>query len=167
MEPGIGTLAFDPEDRLYVTNEVDGSIVEVQSDGTIRQVNEGGIIAPGGLAVVGDTVYLADFLAIRGYDRHSGAQTVMIPKIYGASALNDPQSVAADGENLLVSTWFYNSVQSVDPKNGAVLATYSDFNYPTNAIRFQGDLIVTELGSGSVVRASGEASPSVKRWHRS
>jgi len=157
LEPGIGALAFDAEDHLFVSNEVNGSVVEVLGDGTTRQVNEGGIIAPGGLAVVGDTVYLADFLAIRGYDRLSGAQTVMIPKIYGVSTLSDPMSVAPDGDNLLVSSWLFNTVQGVDPKTGAVLTTYSDFNVPTNAIRFQGDLIVTELGSGSVVRASGEA----------
>ena len=155
LEPGIGALVFDANDHLYVSNEVNGSIVEVQPDGAIRPINRGGLIAPGGLAVVSDTVYLADFLSIRGYDRQTGVQTVMIPKIYGVSTLNDPLTVAPDGENLLVTSWLYNSVQIVAPKTGEILATYSDFNTPTNAIRFQGDLIVSELGSGSVVRARG------------
>ncbi|MFN8446169.1 MAG: serine hydrolase [Caldilineaceae bacterium] len=155
LEPGIGALVFDRNDHLYVSNEVNGSIVEVQANGAIRQVNPGGLIAPGGLTVVGDTVYLADFLSIRGYNRQTGTQTVMIPKIYGISTLSDPLVVAADGENLLVTSWLYSSVQVVSPKTGEILATYSDFNTPTNAIRFQGDLIVSELGSGSVVRARG------------
>lgn len=35
------------------------------------------------------------------------------------------------------------------------MATYTGFDTPLNAIRFQGDLIVAEGGSGRVIRAPG------------
>jgi DNA-binding beta-propeller fold protein YncE len=41
----------------------------------------------------------------------------------------------------------------------APVATYRDFAAPSNAVRFQGDLVVAELGTGSVVRARG-ANPA-------
>src|SRR5262249_51517509 len=52
-----------------------------------------------------------------------------------------------------------DTVQIWDPATHAAVATYTDFAVPLNAIRFQGDLVVAELRSGSVVRARG-ANPS-------
>jgi DNA-binding beta-propeller fold protein YncE len=65
-----------------------------------------------------------------------------------------PATVAADGQNLVLSNWFSNSVAVWDPQTQEVLEAYSDFNRPLNAARFRGDLVVAELGSASVVRAS-------------
>jgi sugar lactone lactonase YvrE len=59
----------------------------------------------------------------------------------------------------LTSSLFGNSVLIWNPTTQELVAEYYDFNMPLNAVRFQGDLVVAELGTGSVVRASG-ADPS-------
>lgn len=55
----------------------------------------------------------------------------------------------------LESSHFDNTVQILDPATQVILTTYDDFAAPMNAIRFQGDLIVAELGTASVVCANG------------
>ena len=54
-----------------------------------------------------------------------------------------------------------NAVQVFDPETSGVLLSIPDFVVPLNAIRYQGDLVVSELGTGSVVRADG-SDPSVR-----
>ena len=66
--------------------------------------------------------------------------------------------VSADGDNLILSSWFANEVQVWNPETGTVVEDYPDFAVPLNAIRFQGEIAVAELLSGSVVRAS-DGSP--------
>ena len=56
---------------------------------------------------------------------------------------------------------FTNSVLIWNPKTKAIEAYYDDFLFPSNAIRFDGDLIVGELGAGRVTRfdqATGDRS---------
>ncbi|MEM7355907.1 MAG: hypothetical protein AAF657_34140 [Acidobacteriota bacterium] len=48
-----------------------------------------------------------------------------------------------------------------DPDTGQVLLNVADFEVPLNALRFQGDLVVAELATGSVVRADG-TDPSIR-----
>jgi sugar lactone lactonase YvrE len=63
--------------------------------------------------------------------------------------------VVVDGQHLLLSSWLGGAVQTWDPQTHQVLENYVDFAAPLNAIRFQGDLIVAELGTNSVVRTHG------------
>lgn len=52
LAPGLDNLTFDAEGRLYVSNNDDGAVVEVRPDGSARTVSPGGLIAPGGVAVL-------------------------------------------------------------------------------------------------------------------
>ena len=52
---GLDNLVFDDQDQLYVSSAVDGSITEVRPDGSTRVVSPGGMTAPAGIAVMGDT----------------------------------------------------------------------------------------------------------------
>ena len=54
----------------------------------------------------------------------------------------------------MITSWFGNAVFVWNPKTQEVVEEYYDFNMPLNTVRFQGDLVVAELGTGSVVRAS-------------
>ena len=65
-----------------------------------------------------------------------------------------PNTVVADGANLLITSWFGNGVFVWDPEAKELVEEYYDFNMPMNTVRFQGDLVVAEAGTGSVVRAS-------------
>jgi len=160
LPPGLDNLAFGAGDRLFVSHGQDGAVYEVLPGGAIRTVLAGGMIAPGGVAAVagpeGETVWVADFWTLRGFDAASGRETACLRHLMGArGGIECPFSVAADGRNLIVTSWLHRGVvQVVDPADGSVLEEYVDFAEPLSAVRFQGDLVVAERGTGSVVRIS-------------
>jgi sugar lactone lactonase YvrE len=151
LPPGIDNLAFDAQDRLFVTHNSQATVFELMADGTVRTVSPGGMTAPTGVAIMTqngvDTIYTSNVMAINPFD----AQTGKAGSPYEANAV----TVALDGENLLLTSWFANSVEIWNPATGKAVASYHDFAVPLNAIRFQGDLIVAELGTASVVRVNG------------
>jgi sugar lactone lactonase YvrE len=67
-------------------------------------------------------------------------------------------TVAVHPDGVVMASWFGNVVEVCVPTTGEVLTTYQDIAVPLNAIEFQGDLVVAELGTGSVVRLPGDAS---------
>ena len=157
----VDNLAFDSQDRLFVSHATDAFIPEVLADGTIRYVEQSSLRSPGALAILDDgdseRLFEADGFALREIDSRSGEQinADRIPLVLPGGVIA-ALTVAPDGENLLLTSWFSNQVQVWDPDQKVALAAYVDFNVPLNAIRFQGDLIVAEAGSGSVVRARGD-----------
>src|SRR6266536_3254872 len=165
LTPGLDSLAFDSRDRLFVSSFQDGFIAEVTADGEVRMVSGGGMILPGGVAALprgrdGESVFVADLFSLREFDARTGRQRRVERGFTGYSQLISPVfTVAPDGDRLLLSSSFANAVQLWDPATHAAVATYTGFAVPLNAIRFQGDLVVAELGSGSVVRARG-ANPT-------
>ena len=154
ISPGLDNLVFDSQDRLYVSNFQEGYIVEVLGDGTTRVVSEGGLVVTGGVAVLGESVFVADWFSIRELDRLTGEQQSISGEIPGVTALHTSVTVSPDGDNLLISSW--GGVQVWSPETQEVLEDHVGFAVPLNAIRFQDDLIVAELVTASVVRASGE-----------
>jgi sugar lactone lactonase YvrE len=150
LPPGLDNLAFSAQGRLFVSHNDQGYIFEVNADGTTRTVSPGGMTAPSGVAIVRqngvETLYVADVSTIHRFDTKTAAEETL-----GHGGI----SIAPDGKELLLTSWFANTVESWDPATAATVATYPGFAVPINAIRFQGDLIVAELGTNSVVRASG------------
>jgi sugar lactone lactonase YvrE len=164
LTAGLDNLAFDTQDRLFVSSFQDGFVAEVEPDGEVRMVSAGGMILPGGVAALprgseGESVFVADLFSLRELDAQTGQQRGVERGFAGVSELLSPVfTVAPDGGRLLLSSWFLNAVQLWDPVAQAPVATYDGFAGPLNAIRFQGDLVVAEQG-GSVVRARG-ANPA-------
>jgi sugar lactone lactonase YvrE len=160
---GLDNIAFDSQDRLFVSHAQDGSIFEVLPGGITRTVSPGGMIAPGGVAVLpradGESVFVADLWTLREFDGLSGEgrglerHYLLVP-----GRITSPQTVSADGNHLVLSSWTGNAVQVWDPDTHEVLQ-HVDFVFPLNAIRFDGDLIVA--GLSSVVRMSA-ADPEVR-----
>ena len=165
LPPGLDNLAFDSQDRLFVSHTSDGSIFEVLPDGTIRTVSPGGMINPGGIAVItrpdgGESIFVADVNALREFDGLSGEELSVEHSWIGfPGSVMSPLTASPDGDDLVLSSWFANSVQVWDPETHTAVEEYLDFVVPLNAIRFQGDLVVAELGqeagAARVVRASG------------
>jgi sugar lactone lactonase YvrE len=155
VKDGNDNLAFDARDRLFFSNFVDGSVHQLMRAGGIRTVSRGGLMVPGGIAVMpnasgGDSIYVADFFALREFSGRSGW-----PGIEGRDFFYDAVATASpDGGNLILSSWFGNVVEVWDPATQSVLEAHF-FNVPLNAVKFQGDIVVAELGSGSVVRQDG------------
>jgi sugar lactone lactonase YvrE len=161
LVPGLDNLAFDSRGRLFVTHAEEGAVYRILPNGKGRMISRGGMIAPGGVAVLPgsqghDRVFVADFWTLREFNGRTGKQLSV-----ERHALGGPDNVAPDGDNLLVSSWMDNAVYSYDPSAMAVLDARYDFAAPTNAIRFQGDLVVAELGTGMVVRSAGPGDRQV------
>lgn len=150
LTPGIDNLDFDSSGRLFVSHGIDGEIVEVEPGG-VRVVAPGGLVAPGGAALVGGSLWIADSYQLAEIDPASGE---VLRLVQSGTAL--AQTVAADGEDLLLTSWLQNRVQIWDPVSGEVELDLFDFAIPMNALRFGGDLIVAEALTGAVVRADGD-----------
>ena len=157
---GLDNLAFDSHDRLFISHAQDGSIVEVLPDGKKRTVSPGGMIVPMAVAALprsdgGESMFVADLWTLREFDVLTGEQLSVERHFIGVpGSITSPMTVSSDGKHLVLSSWFDNAVQVWNPETGKLLEDYRDFAVPLNAIRFQGDLIVAELGTGSVVRIS-------------
>ena len=152
LAPGLDSLAFDPRsDRLFVSSANDGFVVGVPAGGAVETLSPGGMVAPGGLALLGpagaEQLYVADVFTMRVFDREAGEQIDQIIPFSGLTPQTTPTNVAADGANLIVSSWFGNAVQVWGP-SGQVLESYGDFAVPNAALRFEGDLVVAEVGFG-------------------
>jgi sugar lactone lactonase YvrE len=149
---GGDNIVFDAEDTLFISNFRDGSIHTILPSGEVRLISRGGMIIPGGIAVLpdshaGESIFVADFWTVRGFDGLNGR-----PGLSGRDFFFDsPFTASADGDNLVLTSWFGNTVEVWNPATQAILEAHF-FNVPLNAMRFQGNLVVSELGTGSVVR---------------
>jgi sugar lactone lactonase YvrE len=144
-------LAFDASGGIFVSSYDDGSIHEVLSDGTLREVSPGGLTQPGGVAILGKRLFVADHYSLVEFDAASGRERDVQKSVIGFSPLAEPMTVSAAGRNLISSSWTANAVQVWNPVTDQVVESHFDFNIPLNAISFRGGLAVAELGTGSVV----------------
>jgi sugar lactone lactonase YvrE len=152
-ERRIDNLAFDANDQIYISNFVNGSIYKIKKSGKEKLLSSSGMIAPGGIAILSDndkghdeSIFVADFWSLKEFDLTTGK-----PKSTSFFGLADgPLTASPDGDNIVMSTWFGDMVMVWNPETKTVVeANY--FNIPINAVRFGEDLVVAELGSGSVV----------------
>jgi hypothetical protein len=91
---------------------------------------------------------------LRELDGRTGLTTGVTRSLIAASEFASPFTASADGDKLITSSWFDSVVQVFDPGSGQVVVTYHNMPVPLNAIGFQGDVAVAQLGTGSVARAS-------------
>jgi sugar lactone lactonase YvrE len=150
----LDNLAFDANDRLFVSSFSDGTVLEVLADGSLRTVSPGGMIAPMGLAIIGDAIYTGDPATLRGFDTKTGAPVSVTRSVFGFGPLPATTSVAAWGSQVVLMSAISGELVVWDPATNAPLLATA-FALPIDAQPFQGDLVVTEIGSGQVVRASG------------
>jgi len=163
LQEGLDNLVFDANGIMYVSNADFGWIMEVQPDGQTRTISGGGMIGPGGLAVLPgsnnqDALFVADLFRLRELNGLNGEEADvdkghLVP---APNTLTTSFTVSADGNNLVVSTWFNSLVQIWDPETKQVLEEHA-MAVPINAIRFKNDLVVVDVGLGGVVRASDKS----------
>nr|WP_322711285.1 hypothetical protein [Nostoc sp. ChiSLP03a]MDZ8212489.1 hypothetical protein [Nostoc sp. ChiSLP03a] len=144
LQPGLDNIAFGRNDLLYVTNNVDTGITEVntQTRAVRKVLQSGGLTAPGGIAVYNDNLYVADGTSYRILNRKTGS----IQKTLGgyAAGIPFPTTVSVNDTHAIVSSWFANAVHRLDRKTGAVFNTYIGFGVPYDAV---------ELSDGSILVA--------------
>ncbi len=152
---GIGSdnLAFDAEDRLFVSSFTDSYIVEVTGPETNRTVISGGVSFPGGLAYLPTTgsagrLFLADRRALRELDPTTGTQVHAVIGL--VSDVGEVMSVQPHGTHLLLSS--PTTVRIWDPDGDRLVARFEGFKEAVDALPLDGDIIVSEYETGSVVR---------------
>lgn len=160
VPPGTDNIAFDPGGRLFVSHAHDGSIFEILPSGHPRTISKGGMIGPGGVAVLpsshgGDRLFVADLWTLREFNGRTGRPGIVERNFFGGS-LTAPMTVSSAGTDLVLSSAINNNVQVWDPETRRVTTTRTDVVVPLNAIGFQGDLVVAELGTGQVVRLTAD-----------
>ena len=162
LKPSLDNLAIDDKDRIFVSNMADNGIQEVDAEtGAAKQVISGKLALPGGIGVVSDcgkdTIYVADVFAYRTVDGATGEVSEPARMHAAGVTLEYPMSATAKGDEVILSSWFTGTVQVIDRKTGATREMMHDFKAPHDAVRLaDGSILVSELGSKSLVRASGE-----------
>lgn len=107
---GPESVLYDPAQDVYFISNINGAMLTVDGNGFISRVDAttmqvdlkwiaSGLNAPKGMALLGDSLYVADINVIRKFDRRTGRPLGEIA-IGGASFLND---MTTDGQSLYVS----------------------------------------------------------------
>ena len=162
LKPSLDNLAIDDKDRIFVSNMADNGIQEVDAEtGAAKQVIIGKLALPGGIGVVSDgdkdTIYVADVFAYRTVDGSTGEISEPARMHADGVTLEYPMSATAKGDDVLLSSWFTGTVQVIDRKTGKTREMLHGFKAPHDAIKLDdGSILVNELGTKSLVRASGE-----------
>jgi DNA-binding beta-propeller fold protein YncE len=146
-------LAFDSNDRLFVSSATEGTVLEVLPDGSLRTVSPGGMTVPMGMALIDGTVYTAEPQTIRGFDARTGDPVSEIRSAAGIGPGLFTTSVSSVGDHLVLMSILTSQLLIWDTKTDSPVLDTFDFILPLDAEPFEGDLLVAELGTGSVVRA--------------
>src|SRR3954468_5920331 len=162
LKPSLDNLAIDDKDRIFVSNMADNGIQQVDPEtGEAKQIIIGKLALPGGIGVVSDggkdTIYVADVFAYRTVDGATGEVSEPARMHADGVTLEYPMSATAKGDDVLLSSWFTGTVQVIDRKTGKTREMMHGFKAPHDAVRLNdGSFLVNELGSKSLIRASGE-----------
>jgi sugar lactone lactonase YvrE len=154
----LDNMVFDARGRLYVSGSDDGRVVRVLKSGQVRVLSRPGLVLPGGIAAVGggngggDRLFVADLWTLAEYDGRTGRFIALDAQSRLGGGITESWTVAPDGGNVILTSWMSNLVQVWDPVANVAVDSWPDFAVPVNAIRFGRDLIVAQLGTGSVIR---------------
>lgn len=153
----LDNLVFDHHGRLYVSDSDNGAVYTVSRDGHVRTLVRGGLILPGGLALMRGTtghrsLFVANVWSLPEYNPATGRLVSIDRQSRAGGGIVAPWSAAPFGQDVVIASWMANAVQIWDPVANKQVALFTDFAVPLNAIRFQGNLVVAALGTGSVVR---------------
>ncbi|MFK5895189.1 MAG: hypothetical protein QM504_18400 [Pseudomonadota bacterium] len=159
---GSDNFDFSPDGEIFVANLTDTFVYKIDKSGTVKQITEPNFAVPGGIFVHTDnagteTIWTGTGWSMRAFNTDGAIEKTLDL----ATGIIPPFSLAGDGENLILSCWYLNLVQTFNPITKTASETYADFATPLNAIRFQGNIIAAELGTGSVVRA-GDHEPYIE-----
>jgi len=151
----IDNIAFGTDDRLFAAVGADNQIVRVGPRGNSKAITPAGLGLPGGVAVSPNgTVWVSELFAMRGFTNTKRWTSSFYDRFAPpGTAFAGSMTVSADGDDLILSSGFANSVQVMDPATGAVSLDVRTLAAPTNAVR-HGDIIAAaQAGAGNVVNA--------------
>ena len=145
----IDNLAFDKDDRLYVSSASDGGVVEILENGETRTVVPGLLTLPIGLALFDDEIVTANGAQLASFDKRSGDLTSIYRSAAGVGTLPFMTSMSSAGDYVVGMSFFFNEIALIDRSTGMRVAT-APMPAPMDALEYRGDLIVTDLGTNTV-----------------
>ena len=155
LATAIDNLAIAPEGTIYVSNMADNGIQAIDPvSGSVTSLARGKLSVPAGAKIDGDTLWVADIFSFRGVNVRSGE----VRDVYRmqASEMEYPFAVGLGSKFITLASWFTGTVQLLDRATQKHVEMLHGFKAPVDAIPMDdGSLLVLELGTGSLVRASG------------
>nr|AYM52216.1 hypothetical protein [Nannocystis pusilla] len=166
------SILIDPLDGVYLVSNIGGNPDAVDDNGFISRVLPDGTVeelqwisgetgdftldAPKGMAIVGDTLYVADITAVRKFDRVTGEHLGDI-EVEGAAFLND-LSPDADG-NVYVSDTNTQSIHKIDPQDAVSLLITDDALAGPNGLSVEGEVLHVVGFNGQDIWRMGLVDP--------
>lgn len=156
----LDNLAFDANNRLFISSYADGSVHEVLLNGSLRVLKAPGLLAPVALAVASDaaeSVYVGDVYGVHEFD---GLASAHRGGFGSGLALSSPRlkplALRAAGSQLLALG--PNSLEVWDRSTGSVQSS-TLVSGGEDVVAFQAGALVSQPSQGAVVAlASGSAA---------
>ncbi|MDG2448892.1 MAG: SMP-30/gluconolactonase/LRE family protein [Saprospiraceae bacterium] len=142
---GADNLAFNSKDELFVSHAQDGSLYQVNKDGSKRVIISPSICNAADIEVVGNRILVPDILSMKSLNGQ-GEISHTWHHMIGSQGVIGPFTIDSEGDKLALTSWFSNEVQVWNVTTNEAEATYHDLVVPLNAILYKGELIIAELG---------------------
>jgi sugar lactone lactonase YvrE len=157
LATALDNLAIDSRDRVFVSNMADNGIQEVDvRTGAARQVVKGSLAIPLGIAVIADTLYVADVFALRTIDAQ-GKVTDIARSHAAGTPIGYPVAINANQRHVIVTN-NEGPVQRYERSTMRLAQSWND-THAGNAIEMpSGALIVAETTRGKLTRITGSGS---------
>ena len=110
LSPGLDNFVIDEQGRFFVTSFADGFVKRVNRDKSVTELQPGGMAHAGGIAYFKGNVVAADLHAIRAY-KPNGGEAFVQRNVLGTGKMGGALNVAADGEDLILTSWVDNDVR--------------------------------------------------------
>ncbi len=158
LSPALDNLAIAPDGTIYVSNMADNGIQVVNpATGAVRQLTRGAVAVPAGIKVDGNSLWVADVFTLRKVDLGTGAVTDVKRMHAVGNDIDYPFAVGLGSKTMALASWFTGTVQLIDRASGKTTSMLHGFKAPFDAIPLDdGSLLVAELATGSITRASGD-----------
>lgn len=156
LATSLDNLAFAPDGSMYITNMADNSVQLFDpARSLLRDLTRGQLAAPGGIALDGDNLYVADVFAFRAIDRRSGAVRDVQRAHAAGSKLEYPGAVGVGGKWIALTSSLTGSIQLLDRSTLRDVAVIHGLIRPSHALPLDdGSLLVVDLG-GALFRLFG------------
>ena len=177
------SVLHDRDRDVYYISNIAGGMLTVDGNGFISRFDPKtgrvelewirGLDGPKGMALVGDTLYVSDILAVRKFDRRTGAPLGAI-KLPGASFIND---IATDGRNVYVSDTgiaMGPGVQFLETGTDAIwkitgdraekIAAGRELHNPNGLDFIDGELRVVTFGSNELYELDGDQPRTIRKF---
>jgi sugar lactone lactonase YvrE len=150
---GIDNLAFADDGRLFISYFTDGSIIEISLDGSTRQLLEGAMLGPFGLAVDNNgNLVVADGMSFATIDRSGVVRRPAMLLEHGFPGYVRGVAVAADGS--LICSNSAGVLARFTPKGEAEVIAEGFDQLMGLKLNAQGDILVCEAGAGRLLSIS-------------